>query len=152
MAPRLGGGGDLGGHVARIRQLLVVEMAAFLRQQLVLDVNGRSACVLEGAHHVHDIERLAIAGVAIDQHRQAAGARHLADEEGDFLDRDDAEIRQAHRRRHRRARQIERGEAGVAGLQRGHAVMRARHLQNARPVQEVAEARPCRLVGYAGAD
>ena len=147
MTPRLGGGGDLGCHVARIRQLLVVEMAAFFRKQLVLDVNGRGAGILEAAHHVHDIERFAIAGVAIDQHRQAAGARHLADEEGDFPDRDDAEIRQAHRSRHRRARQIERGKAGVAGLQRGHSVMRARHLENARSVQEIAEASSGGLVG-----
>jgi hypothetical protein len=103
MTPRLRGGSNLGCHVARIGQLLVVEMAAFFRQQLVFDVNGRGTCILESAHHVHDIERFAIAGVAIDQHRQAADAGNLADEEGDFLDCDDAEIRQAHRSRHRRA-------------------------------------------------
>ena len=33
---------------------------------LVLDVNRRGAGVFEGAHHVHDVERLAIARVAVD--------------------------------------------------------------------------------------
>ena len=56
-------------------------MAAFLRQQLVLDLHRAGARVLEGAHHVHDIERLAVAGVAVHQHRQAAGARDLTDKE-----------------------------------------------------------------------
>ena len=43
MTPRLRGRGDLGGHVVRVGQLLVVEVAAFLRKQLVLDMNGGGA-------------------------------------------------------------------------------------------------------------
>ena len=74
MPARLAGGGDLGGHVVRVGQLLVVEMAAFLRQQLVLDMHRAGAGILEAAHHVHDVQRLAIAGVAVDQQRQARGA------------------------------------------------------------------------------
>ena len=54
----------------RVRQLLVIEMAAFLRQELVLDVNRRGAGVFEAVHHVHDVERLALACVNVDQHRQ----------------------------------------------------------------------------------
>ena len=96
--------------------------------------------ILEGADHVHDVQRLAVAGVAVDQHRQAGGARDLADEEADLVDGDDAEIGQAHRGRHRGAREIERLEAGRLGLQRGHAVMRAGHLQDAGPRQQAAEA------------
>ena len=64
-----------------VGELLVVEMAAFLRQQLVLDMDRAGAGFLERAHHVHDVERLAVAGVAVDQHRQAGGAGDLADEE-----------------------------------------------------------------------
>ena len=126
IAARLRGGGDLGGHVMGIGQLLVVEMAAFLGQQLVLEMNGAGAGFLEDADHVHDVERFAIAGVAVDQQRQAAGAGDLADEERDFIDGDDAEVRQAHRCRHGGAGQIERLEAGGPGLKRRHAVMRAR--------------------------
>src|SRR6266516_3021788 len=90
-ATRLGGGGDLRGHVARIGELLVVKMAAFLRQQLVLDMNRRSTGILECPHHVHDVKCFAVAGVAIDQYRQAARAGQLADEERYLLDGDDAE-------------------------------------------------------------
>src|ERR1700755_1067085 len=48
------------------------------------------ARVLEGAPQVDAVQRLAEAGVAVDQDRQARGARHLADEEADLVDRDDA--------------------------------------------------------------
>ena len=89
---------------------------------------------------MHDVQRLAVAGVAVDQHRQAGGARDLADEEADLVDGDDAEIGQAHRGGHRRAGEIERVEAGRLRLQRRHAVMRAGHLQDARPSQQRAEA------------
>ena len=140
MAARPGGGGHLGRHVVRIGQLLVVQMAALLRQDLVLDMDRAGARLLEGAHHVHDVQRLAVAGVAVDQHRQARGARDLADEEADLVDRDDAEIGQAHRGRHRRAGKIQRVEARGAGLQRRHAVVRARQLQDAGPVEQRAEA------------
>ncbi len=60
------------------------------------------AGLLEGPHHVHDVQRLAVARVAIDQHRQARGARDLADEEADLVDGDNAEIGQAHRSGHAR--------------------------------------------------
>ena len=123
-----------------IGELLVVEMAAFLRQQLVLDMNGAGAGFLEHADHMHDVERFAVTGVAVDQQRQAGGAGDLADEERDFVDGDDAEVRQSHRGRHRGARQIERLEAGGPGLQRRHAVMRARQAQDAGPLQQRAKA------------
>ena len=98
MPARLGGGRHLGRHVVRVGELLVVQVAALLGQDLVLDVDRAGAGILEGAHHVHDVQRLAVAGVAVDQHRQARRARDLADEEADLVDRDDAEVGQAHRR------------------------------------------------------
>ena len=139
-AARLGGGRDLGGHVVRIGELLVVQMAALLGQDLVLDMDRAGARILEGAHHVHDVQRLAVAGVAVDQHRQPRRARDLPDEEADLVDRDDAEVGQPHRRGHRRARKIERLEACRLGLQRRHAVVRAGHLQDAGPLEQRAEA------------
>ena len=112
MATRAGGGGDLGGHVRRLGELLVVEVAALLRQQLVLDMHRRRTRVFKGADHVHDVERFAIAGIAVDQQRQAGGTGDLAHEEAHLVDGDHAEIGDAHRRRHRRAGEIQRFEPG----------------------------------------
>ena len=64
------GRSNLGRHIIRAGELFVVEMSAFLRQQLVLDMNRRRARVLEGTHHMHHVQRLAITGVAIHQHGQ----------------------------------------------------------------------------------
>ena len=140
------GRGDLGRHVVRIGELLVVQVAAFLRQQLVLDVHRGGAGVLEAAHHVHDVERLAVAGVAVHQQRQAGRAGDLADEEAHLVDGDHAEVGQAHRRGHRGTGEIQRLEPGRLGLQRGLAVVRAGHLQDARP----GEQRPEALAGGGG--
>ncbi len=115
-------------------------MAAFLGKDLVLDMDGAGAGLLEGPHHVHHIRGLAVARVAVHQHRQARGAGDLADEEAHLVDRDDPEVGQAHRGRHRRAGEIERLETGRLGLQRGHPVVGARHLQDSRPFQQRAEA------------
>ena len=131
MPPGAACGGDLGRHVVRIGQLLVVQVAAFLRQQLVLDMHRGGAGILEAAHHVHHVERLAVAGVAVHQQRQAGRAGDLADEEAHLVHRDHAEVGDTHRCGHRRARQIERLEPRGLGLQRRHAVMRARHTQDA---------------------
>ena len=151
IAARLRGGGDLGGHVMGVGQLLVVEMAAFLGQQLVLDMNGAGAGFLEDADHVHDVERLAIAGVAVDQQRQAARAGDLADEERDLVDGDDAEVGQAHRCRHRGAGQIEGLKACGLGLQRRHAVMRARQAQDAGRCSSARKRRPAVCCGRSDA-
>ena len=67
VATRARGGGDLGGHVVATGDLFVGEMTAFLGQDLVFEVDGACASVLKATHHVHDIERFAIAGVAIDE-------------------------------------------------------------------------------------
>jgi hypothetical protein len=130
---------DLGRHVARAGQLLVVEMPAFLGQQLIFQMDRPGAGLLEGAYHVHRVERLAIAGVAIDEHGQRAGACDLTDEEADLVDGDDAEIGDPHRRRHRRAGEVERLEPGRPRLQRGEAVMRPRDPDDAGARKQFAE-------------
>ena len=144
------GGGDLRGHVMRIGQLLVIQVAALLWQDLVLDVHRRRAGVLEAPHHRHDVERLAIAGVAVHQHRQRGRARDLADEKTDFVHGNHAEVRQAHAGGHGCAGQVRGLEARRAGLQRGHAVMGSGDLQDAGPVQQGAETLPGRGVGKVG--
>ena len=91
-------------------------MAAFLGKQLILDMNSRRACILEAAYHVHDVERLAVTGVAIDEDGQARGTGNLANVEADILDGQYAKVRQAHGGRNGGARQIERLEAGAPRL------------------------------------
>ncbi|MFG6083695.1 hypothetical protein ACEUZ9_005419 [Paracoccus litorisediminis] len=56
----------------------------------MLASNG--ACPLETAHHHQDVQRLAIAGIGIDQ--QQAGTGDLADKEADILDGDQSQIGQ----------------------------------------------------------
>ena len=117
-------------------QVLVVEMAALLRQDLVLKMDRACARFLEGPHRVHDVKRFAISGVGVDQQRQARCAHDLANEEGHLVYRDDAEIGQTHRCRHRGAGEIKRGETGRLGLKRGHPIMGARQPQDARLLQQ----------------
>ena len=95
MPAGLGGGGDLGRHVLRRDQLLVIEVAALLRQDLVLDLHRGGAGVLKRPDHVHHVQRFAKAGVAVHQHGKLRCAGNLPDEEADILDREDAEVRQA---------------------------------------------------------
>jgi CTP synthase len=57
---------------------------------------------------VHDVERLAVAGVAVDQQRQAGSADDLAHEKRHFIDSDNAKVGNSHGRRHRGARQVQR--------------------------------------------
>ena len=93
---RLDGGGDLGRHLVRADKLLVVEVAAFLRQPLVLDLHGGGAGILEGPHHLHDVQGLAEAGVAVDEDGELRGARHLPHVEAHFVEGEDAEVGQPH--------------------------------------------------------
>ncbi len=139
MAPRLARGRDLCGHIVRIRQLLVVQMAAFLRQKLILDMHGGRAGILETADHVHHVERFAISGVTVHQQRKPGGTGDLADEETDFVDGDHAEVGYAHGRSHRGAGQVQPLEPCSLGLKTGLAVMGTGHLQDAWTRQQRAK-------------
>jgi len=58
----------------------------------------------------HGVERPAVASVAVDDQRQIRGARHHAGDEGELLERQDAEVGQTERRRHRAAGYVKRLE------------------------------------------
>ena len=75
-------------------------MAAFLGQQLVFQMHRPRTRFFKAAHHMHDIQRLTIASIAIHQHRQAGSAHHLAHMPGHIIHRDHAKIGQAHGGRH----------------------------------------------------
>jgi hypothetical protein len=76
----------------------------------------------------------------------------LPDEEADVIDGDDAEIGQAHRRRHGGAREIQRVEARSLGLQGGEAIVRAGQTQNAVAPQQRAKTVSRRLGWRIGAN
>ena len=131
--------GNLGRHVVGVGELLVVQVAAFLRQHLILDMDGSGAGILEAAHHVHHVQRFAVAGIAVHQQRQSGGARDLAHEEAYLVDGDHAEVGNTHRGGHRGAGQVEALEPRRLRLQARHAVMRAGHLQDPWPRQQCAK-------------
>ena len=68
---------DLAGHLLRRDQRLAVEMAAALGKILVLELDRVGAGALEQAHGALHIERVAIAGVGIDDQM---GADAVADQ------------------------------------------------------------------------
>ena len=140
VAAGAGGGGDLGGHVVRSGEAFVVEVAAFLGEQLVFEMHGAGAGFLESADGVHDVERFAVAGVAVDKERQARRAGDLADEKADLVDRDDAEVGNAHGGGHRRTREVEGFKPCGFGLEGGLAVVGAWELQDPVLFEEGAQA------------
>ena len=129
------GSRDFARHVVGIGQPLVVEMAAFLRQHLILDLHGRSAGVLQFTYQAHGVQSFAISGVAVHQNRQAGGANQLASRLTQFFQRDDAEVGQGHRSTERRAGKVQRLEAGALREAGRQGIVRARHADDARSVQ-----------------
>ena len=137
VAARLDDGSDLGGHIARIGQSLVVQMAAFFRQQLVFDMHRRGAGILEFANETHGIQRFAVSGIAIHQHRQLAEARatwrtkkHTSSIV--MIPRSG----KTHGPGHRAAADINRVETGAFGEQARHPGMGAGNLQDLRPREQ----------------
>ena len=126
-------GTQLATHLGGRHQRLAVEVAATLREALVFELHHRGAGALEAAHGALHIQRIAEAGVGVDDHRQLdavsdsrEGVLHLA------------VGRQAHVRtteprvRDQCARQVQRLEAGLLGDQRRQRVVGARCEQHAR--------------------
>ena len=136
MRPSAPCGGNLAGHVVRVGQALVVKMAAFFRQHLVLDLHCGGARLLQLANQAHDVERLAVSGIAVHQDRQAGGANQLASRVAQFFQGDDAEVRQRHRGAEGGAGQVQSLETGLLGKARRQRVVRPRHADDARPVQQ----------------
>jgi hypothetical protein len=70
---RIAAGRDGGANLCLVilarDNLLALEMAAFLREFLVLNVNPSDATALEFAHRAKYVELVTIAGVGIRDHR-----------------------------------------------------------------------------------
>ena len=113
-AARLDGDGDALDGVGEGDDLLVLEVAAALRRDLVLDLHGRRAGRLDlddGAPHV---QRAAEAGVDVGDDRDVDARRDPAHGRGDVVEAEQAEVGDAQRRR----REGEPGQVGgvEAGL------------------------------------
>ena len=91
------------------------------------------------AHGLHHVERLAEAGVAIDDQRQIGRAHDLARLAGHLVEGEQPEIGQRHRRGEGCAGEIERFEPGLFCQQRRNAVIGAR--DRAMPVLRAIRAR-----------
>src|SRR5712692_955473 len=61
---------ELGQPILARHDLLVVEMAAFLRKALVLDMDADYPGCFEFAHGPHDIKLVAVAGIRVGDDRQ----------------------------------------------------------------------------------
>ena len=105
---------DLAGHLRRCNKRLVVEMAAALGKVLVLDLDGVGAGAFEEPHRSLDIERIAVAGVGVDDEMARDAVADQRDGIGHFGHADEADVRPAEPRiGDGRAGDIERLEAGA---------------------------------------
>ena len=122
-------GAQLGQPVLRGYDLLAGHVAAALRPHLVLEEEARRAGLLPELDGAGDVERVAVAGVGIDDHRRlGAGGAHPRRGRGHLGLREVPDVRQAEQRpRHAVARQEHGLEAGLGGQPRAQGVPDARH-------------------------
>ena len=135
-----GGGADLRQPILARHDLLVVEMAAFLRKALVLDMDAGDAARLVFAHGAHDVELVAVAGIGVGDHRQLDRGGDAAGVVDHLRHRDQAEIGIAERRRGAGAGHVDAVEPGLRDQLRGDAVIGAGCDHHAVPAQQFAKA------------
>ena len=72
--------------------LFVVVMAASLRKRLVLEMEGGNAGALEGAGGRSGVDRVAVTGIGVRDHRHLDHVHHGHQPIDDRADRDKAEV------------------------------------------------------------
>jgi hypothetical protein len=98
-------------------------VAATLRPFLIFDLNGADARALELAHGAENIDRPAIAGVGVGDHRNGHHIGDSTDMLDDLLERNDADVRGAENaHRYTRAGDIDGREPRCFDQPRGDAV------------------------------
>jgi hypothetical protein len=131
---------DLAGHFRRGDQHLVVEMAAAFREILILELDCIGAGAFEQPHRALDIERIAVAGVGVDNEMRIDAVADQRHRLRDFGQTDEADVRAPEPRiGDRRARDIKRLETGLFGDQRRERIIDARRDENRRARQASAE-------------
>jgi hypothetical protein len=113
------GGLDLRQHLFQRHHPLAVEVAALLRKDLVLDLQARRAGPLQHLYGAHHVDRIAEAGVGVDQQGNGDRIRDRRDLVGDFRERGQADVGRA---------EIHVGDAGAGDIDR----LVAEVLDNAR--------------------
>src|SRR5450755_248112 len=115
-------------------------MAAAFGKTLILDLNCLRTGFLKQPHRTLDIERIAIAGIRIDDKMSIhtiADQRYRLDH---FRDADQPDVRPPQTRiGDRRAGNIKRAETGLRGDQRGERIVNARRDHNWRLRQLCAQ-------------
>ena len=132
-APAVERGAQLAAHLGRGNHGLAVEVATTLRELLVLDLDHRRAGALERPHRPLHVERVAEAGVGVDDHRHAHA---LGDERERLLDLGggrEPDVGPAEPGvGDRGAGEVQRLEAGLFGDERRKRVVDTRHEQRPR--------------------
>ena len=124
---------DLADHFLRRDQRLVVEMAAALGEVLVLELDGVGAGALEQTHGALDIERIAVAGVGVDDEMRADAVADQRQRLDHLAHADEADVGPAEPRvGDGRAGDVERLEAGLLGDQRRQRIVDAGRDQDRR--------------------
>ena len=100
-------------HLGRRHQRLVVIMAAFFWENLVLEMERRDAGALEGAGGALRGERVAVAGIGVGDHRHRDRLDHLGEPPDDFIGRHQANVRYAGRAGDGAAARIDGRKAGL---------------------------------------
>jgi hypothetical protein len=120
-------------HVLDRDHLLAAHVAALLRRLLVLDEDRRGAEACERAHRVRHVLAVAVAVVAIDQHRQPRGAHDALHQVGLFREVGEVDVGQAEAcAGHREAADLVGPEARALDQPRGQRIMRHRQQQRCR--------------------
>ena len=81
---RIDGGLDLLHHFLCRDDVLAGEVSAFLGKYLVLDLDARRARALQRANRAHDVHRVAVAGIGIDDDRKGYRIRNRRHRLADF--------------------------------------------------------------------
>ena len=90
--PRIDRRPDLARHLRRGNDRLAGEMPAALGEHLVLELDRRGPCPLEQPHRPLHVERVAVAGVGIDDQRAVDAVAHQRDRFGNLGRGDEPDI------------------------------------------------------------
>ncbi len=130
---------DLARHLAGRDHDLLGKVAAALRVGLVLDLDGVGARALEGAHGALRIERIAEAGIRIDDEPRRDAIADEGDGLGNLGGRHEADVRPAEPRiGDGRPRNVQGLEAGGIGNECREGIIDAWRQNNARLMQPIA--------------
>ena len=117
---------DLADHLLRRDQRLVVEVAAALRERLILDLDRIRAGALEQAHRARHVERIAVAGIRIDDEMAADAIADQGNRIGHLAHRNEADVGATEPGiGNAGPRDIDRGEPCPLGKMRGQRIVDA---------------------------